>query len=209
MKATVYDDFERVVKILRKQIEMVLKTKPKDYNELIEKMKNISYTAVSDELEEEYNRDLEKLLKTHPSVQEIKIDFIQKNRELIFLQRTKAMQKGNAFPKLPLEKKRIQYFYVNLSKNLRTIYWSDWDDELKKYIGGKENGEMESFNISDIRHFVIGKACPHVKDGTVKKYTQAFTVILDNNETINFYAADEKTAENWVDGFNLLLGRYL
>lgn len=76
----------------------------------------------------------------------------------------------------------------------------DWDKNTKKLLIEK------TFHINNVRYLLTGKVCPHIKDNSVKKPNQAFTVIIEDGTTINFFAKDEKMACNWIDGFNILLG---
>lgn len=99
-------------------------------------------------------------MATNPSVQELKIDFIANNEKLIRKQKISILQQGSAFPKFPNDRKnKGMFFYCKLLKNRKTFTVTDWDKNL-----GKALSESGTYNISDIRHLVTGRACPHVKD---------------------------------------------
>lgn len=51
---------------------------------------------------------------------------------------------------------------MKLSDNKRQLLWDDWDEKLREFKSKQPNRII----ISDIKHFIIGKACPHVRDNT-------------------------------------------
>jgi engulfment/cell motility protein 1 len=64
--------------------------------------------------------------------------------------------------------------------------------------------------IVDIRSFVTGRDCPHMKDAKSKKSTfqLAFSLLTESDDqpNLNFVAPDERTYNYWIDGLNALLG---
>lgn len=51
MQVSSYEDFDKVMRILSKQIRMVFQEKPKEYTTLLELMKKINYKRVAHEIE--------------------------------------------------------------------------------------------------------------------------------------------------------------
>lgn len=57
--------------------------------------------------QKEYEKDLKRTLDTHPCVQKLKENYMSNNEQLIFKQKMGLLQRGQAFPKLPIEKVRL------------------------------------------------------------------------------------------------------
>ncbi|KAK4880933.1 hypothetical protein RN001_004252 [Aquatica leii] len=202
MRAWTFDDYMKIFLVLEKQIKMALDRKPLDYTSLTKELMTVTYEEIDKQWQNEKQEEWKKIYQTNPNVQTLKKLFSPDNEKLIYENRMKTLQDGGLFPKLPEKKGKQSQFFCRLSDNRRTILWGDWDDlnnELK-------DEEPRKCNIADIKYFVIAKACPHVKDQSVKDYSRAFSIILDQDLYINFLAADAKTANIWIDGFNLLLG---
>ncbi|KAF2881598.1 hypothetical protein ILUMI_24573 [Ignelater luminosus] len=203
MKAWTLDDYSKILVVLEKQIQMVLEKKPRDYNALTSEMMKITYDEVDKQWQKEKEAEWKSVYETNPSVQTIKEQFRKENAKLIFEKRIKTMQAGDMFPKLPERRGKQQYFFMKLSDNKRQMLWDDWDEILNEF----KSRQPKRIIVSDIKHFITGKACPHVRDNTVKHPDRAFTIILEAGDTINFLAKDSLTADLWIDGFSLLLGK--
>ena len=130
---------------------------------------------------------------------------------LIAKQRLLRLAEGGKFLKYSSKGQRIKdrYWLCKLSPNQRSIHYGDFDDIQNRNIEELPN----KINVSDIKRILIGKDCPHTKDGHMKKGTVdlAFTVVYDSNheDCLNFVAIDQKTFCNWTDGLNALLNHQM
>ncbi|KAK5649209.1 hypothetical protein RI129_000238 [Pyrocoelia pectoralis] len=201
MRAWSYDDYSKVLLVLEKQVKMALSEKPMDYASLTTKMMMVTYEEVDKQWQNEKQHGWKKIYENNPNVQMLKENFRTYNEKLIFESRMKTLQNGDLFPKLPEKKGKQQYFFLHLSENRRMIIWGAWNENVRDFRAK----EPERFNVEEIKHFIVGKACPHVKDNSVKNPERAFSIILEKGITINFLAKDVKIANLWIDGFSLLL----
>ncbi|KAF5304380.1 hypothetical protein FQA39_LY09759 [Lamprigera yunnana] len=206
MRAWTFNDYSKIFLVLEKQIKMSLDRRPMNYKTLTKEMMKMNYEEIDKQWQIEKQQEWKDIYEKNPNVQLLKGIFLVNNEILIYENRMRVLQNGGLFPKLPervlWQKAKHQQFFFRLSDNRRMIIWGDWDDTIYDF---KED-EPKRFNISNIQHFVIGKACPHIKNQSVKDSGRAFSIILDEGAYINFFAKDVKTADLWIDGFNLLLG---
>ncbi|KAB0800298.1 hypothetical protein PPYR_06038 [Photinus pyralis] len=203
MRAWSYDDYSKVLLVLEKQVKMALAEKPMDYASLTAEMMKVTYEEVDKQWQHEKQNEWERIYQSNPNVQILKQKFSSHNEQLIFESRMRTLQSGELFPKLPEKKGKQQYCFIRLSENRRMIIWGAWNENLKNF----KAEEPERFNVEEIKHFVIGKACPHVKDNSIKNPERAFSIILEDGTVINLLAKDVKVANLWIDGFSLLLDK--
>lgn len=92
-----------------------------------------------------------------------------------------------------------------MSPNHRTLHYGDLDDNRDRSLDELPN----RINVTDIKKVLIGKDCPHTKDGYLKKTSTdlAFTIVheSDHEDYLNFVAIDQKTFCYWTDGLNALI----
>jgi engulfment/cell motility protein 1 len=126
---------------------------------------------------------------------------------LIAKQRLLRLAEGGKFLKYTAKGQRIKdkYWLCKLSPNHRTLHYGDLEDGKDKTLDELPN----RINVSDIKKILIGKDCPHTKDGHTKKTTidLAFTIVYesDHEDFLNFVAIDHKTYSYWTDGLNALV----
>lgn len=136
-------------------------------------------------------------------IETIKADVVK----LIAKQRLLRLVEGGRFLKFSPKGQRIKdkYWLCKLSPNHRTLHYGDLEDNRPVKLDELPN----RINVSDIRRILIGKDCPHIKEGHVKKTTidLAFSIVYesDHEDYLNFVAADSKTFCFWTDGLNAIL----
>lgn len=127
--------------------------------------------------------------------------------KLIAKQRLLRLIEGGRFLKYSAKGQRIKdkYWLCKLSPNHRTLYYGDIEDSRKTQLDELPN----RINVSDIKRVIIGKDCPHTKDGHMKKTTVdlAFSIVYesDHEDHLNFVSIDQKTFCYWTDGLNALI----
>lgn len=126
---------------------------------------------------------------------------------LIAKQRYLRLTEGGRFLKYSTKGQRIKdrYWLCKLSPNHRTLHYGDLDDNRDRSLDELPN----RINVTDIKKVLIGKDCPHTKDGYLKKTSTdlAFTIVheSDHEDYLNFVAIDQKTFCYWTDGLNALI----
>lgn len=127
--------------------------------------------------------------------------------ELITKQRLLRLVEGGRFLKYSAKGQRIKdkFWLCKLSPNHRTLHYGDLEDTREP-----QSDELPNrINVSDIKRIIIGKDCPHTKDGHMKKTTVdlAFSIVFesDHEDHLNFVAIDNKTFCYWTDGLLTLL----
>lgn len=65
-------------------------------------------------------------------------------------------------------------------------------------------------SISEIKDFLTGPSCPHVKELNRRNRDRssevlAFSFVKENGDTVDFVAPNEKTFHMWCDGIDALL----
>lgn len=126
--------------------------------------------------------------------------------ELIAKQRLLRLVEGGRFLKYSAKGQRIKdkYWLCKLSPNHRTLYYGDIEDGRKAQLDELPN----RINVTDIKRLIVGRDCPHTKDGHMKKSTVdlAFSVIheSDHEDHLDFVSIDHKTFCYWTDGLNAL-----
>ncbi|XP_022905919.1 engulfment and cell motility protein 1-like [Onthophagus taurus] len=201
MQAHVADDFDKVLNILELQVRRTLEWKPLTLAELLKQMKTLSYNVVCNTLEKEAEINWKNNLNKNPCVQLLKKHFSTDNEDLVRQQRLSVLKAGQDFPKLPEVKKKQQYFSVELSQNCKQLLYYDCNNNVRKAF------QPIVYNISAIRHLIIGISCPYYKENIVKNSTCLFALQFEGDTYIHFLAKDEKMAQYWMDGLHILLGK--
>lgn len=138
-----------------------------------------------------------------PELESIKTDVVK----LIAKQRLLRLTEGAKFVKYSQKGQKLKdkFWFCRLSSNHRSIHYKDLDDNRNPQIDELPN----KINVSDIKSILVGKDCPHTKDGYMKKSTidLAFSIVFesDHEDHLNFVASDQKTYSYWTDGLNVLL----
>lgn len=128
-------------------------------------------------------------------------------KELIAKQRLLRLVGGGRFIKYSVKGQRVKdkHWLCKLSPNYRTLHYGDLDDNREPHLDDLPG----KINVSDIKRILVGKECPHTKDGHMKKTSVdfAFTIVheSDHEDHLNFVAIDHKTFCYWTDGLNALL----
>jgi engulfment/cell motility protein 1 len=142
------------------------------------------------------------------STQSSKLETIQPDViALIAKQRLLRLSEGGRFLKYSAKGQRIKdrYWLCKLSPNHRTLHYGDLDDNKDKTIDELPN----RVNVSDIKRILVGRDCPHTKEGHMKKTSVDLALTLvyesDHEENLNFVASDHKTFCYWIDGLNALI----
>lgn len=126
---------------------------------------------------------------------------------LIAKHRLLRLAEGGRFLKYSTKGQRIKdkYWLCKLSPNHRTLHYGDLDDNKDKSLDELPN----RISVSDIKRILVGKDCPHTRDGHLKKTSvdMAFTIVheSDHEDHLNFVAMDQKTFCYWTDGLNALI----
>lgn len=127
--------------------------------------------------------------------------------ELIAKQRLLRLVEGGRFVKYNQKGQRVKdkFWICKMSPNHGTLHYGDLEENREPQLDELPN----KINISDIKRLLIGKDCPHTKDGHMKKTTVelAFSIVYesDHDDILNFVAVDQKTFCYWTDGLNALL----
>lgn len=127
--------------------------------------------------------------------------------ELITKQRLLRLVEGGRFLKYTAKGQRVKdkFWICILSPNHRVLHYGDIEDNREPQLDELPN----RINVSDIRRLIIGRDCPHTKDGHMKKTSVdlAFSIVYESNheDFLNFVAIDNKTFCYWTDGLNSLL----
>lgn len=142
---------------------------------------------------------------TTVDVEAVRSDLIK----LIAKQRLMRLSEGGRFLKHSAKGQRIKdkFWCCKLSQNHRTLHYGDIDDPTKD---SSLDDLPHRINVSEIKTILIGKDCPHTKDGHMKKTSidSAFSILYesDHEDYLNFVAIDDKTFYYWTDGLNALIG---
>lgn len=120
------------------------------------------------------------MLADNPSVQEFKKLVTKKNEKLIYRKRMMTLERGAKFPKLPqkvikssfligfvfmfhyLQRGKSGSIFVKVTEHNRTVFWGDFSPKLNDI----EPATIKTFRISEVKHLIVGEACPHFKDNT-------------------------------------------
>ena len=129
-------------------------------------------------------------------------------QELIQRQRLKFLRSGTRFSKYKKEggKERGKYVFLKLSNNHKALFFGDWNEENSSPTSEQLNNKV---SIADIKDFITGTACPHVRDSNRRNRDRnseawAFSFIKENGDSVDFIAANAKTFDYWYSIFNLL-----
>lgn len=137
-------------------------------------------------------------------IEPIRADIVK----LIAKQRLLRLVEGGRFLKYSPKGQRMKdkYWCCKLSANHRFLFYGDVEDPSKD---SPLDELPNKINVSDIKSVLLGKDCPHTKDGHMKKSSidSAFSIVYesDHEDFLNFVAVDQRTFCYWIDGLNALL----
>ncbi|KAL3276977.1 hypothetical protein HHI36_012339 [Cryptolaemus montrouzieri] len=192
-------EYNKLMKVIEKQIKMVLEKRPGSFKKLTNIMLKTNYEAVKQKWQEEANDEFESLLKNNPCVQELRDHYIKINEQLVVEQRMHYLIAGSVFYKIN-EQKKIDHCFIKLFENRKQLLCYDYDEKLKR-----KKGDPHIISVSSISYLVEGKACPHKVNSITKDNRLIFSLIIDFSTYINIIAKDLKEGSYWLDGFNILL----
>lgn len=90
--------FAQVFKVLKRQLEDGLAAQPISFNQLSIKLSTLTYSAVSEQWQEERSEREKQTLANSPSIQQLRESLIGETLELIKVQRINYLKKGTEFP---------------------------------------------------------------------------------------------------------------
>lgn len=61
-----------------------------------------------------------------------------------------------------MQRGKSSYIFVRVSEYNRTVHWGDFNQQLNDI----DPATTKTFRIAEVKHLVVGEACPHVKDNT-------------------------------------------
>ncbi|KAK9874709.1 hypothetical protein WA026_005528 [Henosepilachna vigintioctopunctata] len=198
MKSCPVPEYHKLMKVIEKQIIMVLEHRPGTFKKLTSLMMKTNYNAVMQKWQEEANEDFEAVLKFNPCVLELEKRYMKANEKIVYQQRINYLINGSVFYKIN-DQKKIDHCFMKLSENRKYLMCSDFDEKLKKI-----KGEPKEISISNISHLVQGKACPHKINSITKDNNLIFSLIIEATY-INIIAKDLKEGCYWLDGLHMLL----
>lgn len=75
-----------------------------------------------------------------------------------------------------LQRGKSSYIFVRVTEYNRTVHWGDfnpiWNPEYNDNNIIVPN-TYKTFRIFDVKHLIVGEACPHIKDNT-------YVVLIEN-----------------------------
>ncbi|CAG9861268.1 unnamed protein product [Phyllotreta striolata] len=199
MKVSTIEDYPKLMRALRKQIKMVLIRRPVNFKSLTNDMSEVTFDAVLRQWQMEKDEEMRQLINNHPCIQQLKETYQRQNEPFLRENRMNVLKKGEYFPKI-VDKKRNGTIFVQLSKNERELYISNIITNGKT----KTTILMDTIKTADITHISTGINCKHAN--LCKDISLVFSIIINNENQINFIAEDEKTASFWIDAFNIITG---
>uniref|UniRef100_A0A8C7JWC7 Engulfment and cell motility 2 n=1 Tax=Oncorhynchus kisutch TaxID=8019 RepID=A0A8C7JWC7_ONCKI len=202
MRATA-EDFNKVMQVVREQITRTLAMKPSSLDQLKGKLRGLSYSEIlrlrQSERMSQDDFHLALCLRIQPEI-----------LELIKQQRLNRLCEGSCFRKLGNRRRQEKFWFCRLSLNHKVLHYGDLDESPQ----GEVPFELltDKIPVSDIKSVVTGKDCPHMKEKSALKQNkevleQAFSILYDPDENLNFVAPNKYEYCIWTDGLCALLGR--
>lgn len=100
-----------------------------------------------------------------------------------------------------------KYWFCRLSNKSRVLFYGDCEDDQIPSVEHLPH----KLPVVEIRSFLTGRDCPHMREAKSKKSTflLAFSLQAEADEQpgLNFVAPDERTYHYWIDGLNALMGK--
>ncbi|XP_062571542.1 engulfment and cell motility protein 1-like isoform X3 [Saccostrea cucullata] len=214
------EDFPKVLGVAREQITRALQIQPPTFDAFRVRLNQLTYAEIIRLWERDRKSKEEDQAQAAPIV-ELRKMITPEMKELIRQQRLNYLIEGTKFSKYTTKgRARDKYWQWKLSPNLKAFCYGDCAENDNLALEQLSN----KLPVSDIKSFVTGRECPHIKDkkdkaktaatGTLPKNkfkmtTTSFAIQTVNSETtdmICFVAKDEVEFDMWTDGLNVLLG---
>nr|XP_034337999.1 engulfment and cell motility protein 2 isoform X4 [Crassostrea gigas] len=214
------EDFPKVLGVAKEQITRALQNQPPTFDAFRVRLNQLTYAEIIRLWERERKSKEEDQAQAAPII-ELRKMITPEMKELIRQQRLNYLIEGSKFPKYTTRgRTKEKYWQWKLTPNLKAFHYGDCAEN--------DNLPLEKLNnklpVSDIKSFVTGRDCPHIKDkkektrmaptGTLPKTkfkmtTTSFAIQHVNSDTNDMYcfvAKDEVEFDMWTDGLNVLLG---
>uniref|UniRef100_A0A665VUL2 Engulfment and cell motility 2 n=1 Tax=Echeneis naucrates TaxID=173247 RepID=A0A665VUL2_ECHNA len=206
MRATA-EDFNKVMQVVREQINRALAMKPSSLDQLKNKLRGLNYSEI---LRLRQSERMSQDDFQSPPIIELRERIQPEILELIKQQRLNRLCEGSCFRKLGNRRRQEKFWFCRLSLNHKVLHYGDLDESPQ----GEVPFELlsDKIPVSDIKSVVTGKDCPHMKEKSALKQNKevlelAFSVLYDPDETLNFVAPNKYEYCIWTDGLCALLGR--
>uniref|UniRef100_A0A4W5PIE6 Engulfment and cell motility 2 n=1 Tax=Hucho hucho TaxID=62062 RepID=A0A4W5PIE6_9TELE len=206
MRATA-EDFNKVMQVVREQITRALAMKPSSLDQLKGKLRGLSYSEI---LRLRQSERMSQDDFQSPPIIELRERIQPEILELIKQQRLNRLCEGSCFRKLGNRRRQEKFWFCRLSLNHKVLHYGDLDESPQ----GEVPFELltDKIPVSDIKSVVTGKDCPHMKEKSALKQNkevleQAFSILYDPDENLNFVAPNKYEYCIWTDGLCALLGR--
>nr|XP_046197820.1 engulfment and cell motility protein 2 isoform X2 [Oncorhynchus gorbuscha] len=206
MRATA-EDFNKVMQVVREQITRTLAMKPSSLDQLKGKLRGLSYSEI---LRLRQSERMSQDDFQSPPIIELRERIQPEILELIKQQRLNRLCEGSCFRKLGNRRRQEKFLFCRLSLNHKVLHYGDLDESPQ----GEVPFELltDKIPVSDIKSVVTGKDCPHMKEKSALKQNkevleQAFSILYDPDENLNFVAPNKYEYCIWTDGLCALLGR--
>lgn len=202
------EDFPKVLGVAKEQITRALQAQPPTFDAFRVRLNQLTYAEIIRLWERERKSKEEDQAQAAPII-ELRKMITPEMKELIRQQRLNYLIEGSKFPKYSTRgRTKEKYWQWKLTPNLKAFHYGDCAEN--------DNLPLEKLNnklsVSDIKAFVTGRDCPHIKDKKEKNRTMTTTsfaiqhVNSDTNDMYCFVAKDEVEFDMWTDGLNVLLG---
>lgn len=202
------EDFPKVLGVAREQITRALQIQPPTFDAFRVRLNQLTYAEIIRLWERDRKSKEEDQAQAAPIV-ELRKMITPEMKELIRQQRLNYLIEGTKFSKYTTKgRARDKYWQWKLSPNLKAFCYGDCAENDNLALEQLSN----KLPVSDIKSFVTGRECPHIKDKKDKAKTMtttSFAIQTVNSETtdmICFVAKDEVEFDMWTDGLNVLLG---
>ncbi|XP_048781114.1 engulfment and cell motility protein 1-like isoform X3 [Ostrea edulis] len=217
------EDFPKVLGVAKEQITRALQIQPPTFDAFRVRVNQLTYAEIIKLWERDRKNKEEDQAQAAPIV-ELRKMLTPEMKELIRQQRLNYLTEGSKFPKYTTRgRAKEKYWQWKLTPNMKTFHYGDCaeNDNLSlEQLGNK-------LSVTDIKGFVTGRDCPHVKDKKDKAKTTdhhlfwkstdhafsmtnfSFAIQPVNSEPTDmlcFVAKDDVEFDMWTDGLNVLLG---
>ncbi|KJE91200.1 engulfment and cell motility protein 2 [Capsaspora owczarzaki ATCC 30864] len=202
-------DFDKVLKVVRKQITTVLANKQESQPQSVETFKTatfgVSYKTILAQQETEMQEKESVHHQAEPVRQlreRIQTDIVQ----LVKKHRLSLLVEGAFFPKYT-QKGRMKgvAWFCRLSNNHKVIHYGDAPEGRVPSLESLPG----RVNMSDVKALVMGRDSPlmtKMKKTDEETASLAFSLLLESSEEgLDFVAPNLTVANNWIDGLKILL----
>eukprot|EP00048_Salpingoeca_helianthica_P013863 m.209938 g.209938 ORF g.209938 m.209938 type:complete len:767 (-) comp15553_c0_seq15:126-2426(-) len=204
----VQEDFDKVLLVLRKQLNTIFALPVHDQPTTVEAFKatvSANYTyAIIEQRDLERMRSSEENLRKTDSVKQVYKQLLAVNERLVGQHRLAIMRDGEFFARPKASKK--SRLFLCLAPNNKTLYWDEIDGPAKPPLARLQN----SCAVGDLRELSCQTAVPSFKQGREDAYKLAFAFRVDvQQDSVEMVAADQYQYDMWVDGFRALMEKEL